>query len=70
MIHCGQDFFFKLVFPDRVSLCSPGRHGTHCIDQAGLKLRHLPASASKVLVLKACATTAPFAIKILVMLNL
>ncbi|KRX29890.1 hypothetical protein T09_11165 [Trichinella sp. T9] len=30
----------------RVSLCSPGCPGTHSVDQAGLKLRNLPASAS------------------------
>jgi hypothetical protein len=44
---------------DRVSLCSSGCPGTHSVDQAGLKLRNLPASASRVLGLKACATTAP-----------
>jgi hypothetical protein len=33
-------------FQDRVSLCSPGCPGTHSIDQAGLKLRNPPASAS------------------------
>jgi hypothetical protein len=33
-------------FRDRVSLCSPGCPGTHFVDQAGLKLRNLPASAS------------------------
>ena len=37
--------------------CSPGCPGTHSIDQAGLKLRNLPASASRVLGLKVCATT-------------
>jgi hypothetical protein len=47
-----------LVFRDRVSLCSPGCHGSHFVDQAGLKLRNLPASASQVLGLKAYATTA------------
>jgi hypothetical protein len=47
-----------LVFRDRVSLCSPGWPGTHSVDQAGLELRNLPASASQVLELKACATTA------------
>jgi hypothetical protein len=46
-----------LVFPDRVSLCSPDCPGTHSVDQAGLKLRNLPASASQVLGLKVCATT-------------
>jgi hypothetical protein len=50
--------FFFLVFRDRVSLCSPGCPGTHSVDQAGLELRNLPASASQVLGLKACATTA------------
>jgi hypothetical protein len=47
-----------LVFQDRVSLCSPGYPETHSVDQSGLKLRNLPASASPVLGLKACATTA------------
>jgi hypothetical protein len=47
-----------LVFRDRVSLCSPGCPGTHFVDQAGLELRNLPASASQVLGLKVCATTA------------
>ena len=51
-------FFFFLVFRDRVSLCSPGCPGTHFVDQAGLKLRNPPASASQVLGLKACTTTA------------
>jgi hypothetical protein len=41
-----------------VSLYSPGCPGTHFVDQAGLELRNLPASASQVLGLKACATTA------------
>jgi hypothetical protein len=36
----------------------PGCPGTHSVDQAGLKLRNLPASGSQVLGLKACATTA------------
>jgi hypothetical protein len=52
----GSHFFF---FPrHRVSLCSPGCPATHSVDQAGLELRNLPASASQVLGLKACATTA------------
>jgi hypothetical protein len=50
-------FFFFLVFRDRVSLYSPGCPGTHSVDQAGLELRNLPASASQVLGLKLCATT-------------
>jgi hypothetical protein len=55
-------FWFGLVwfgfFQDRVSLCSLGCPGTHSVDQAGLELRNPPASASDVLGLKACATTA------------
>jgi hypothetical protein len=50
-------FFFFLVFRDRVSLCSPGCPGTHFVDQAGLELRNLPASAYRVLGLKAYTTT-------------
>jgi hypothetical protein len=49
-------FFGFLVFQDRVSLYSPGCPGTHSVDQAGLELRNPPASASRVLGLKACAT--------------
>jgi hypothetical protein len=41
-----------------VSLYSPGCPGTHSVDQAVLELRNPPASASRVLGLKACATTA------------
>jgi hypothetical protein len=47
-----------LVFGDRVSLYSPGCPGTHFVDQAGLELRNPSASASQVLELKVCATTA------------
>jgi hypothetical protein len=54
----GPFFFIFLVFRDRVSLCSPGCPGTHSVEQAGLELRNLPASASQVLELKACTTTA------------
>jgi hypothetical protein len=50
--------FLFLVFRDRVSLYSPGCPGTHFVDQGGLELRNPPASASQVLGLKACATTA------------
>jgi hypothetical protein len=45
-----------MVFRDRVSLYSPGCPGTHFVDQAELELRNPPASASRVLGLKACAT--------------
>jgi hypothetical protein len=37
----------------RQSLYSPGCPGTHFVDQAGLELRNPPASASRVLELKA-----------------
>jgi hypothetical protein len=47
-----------VCFWDRVSLYSPGCPGTHFVDQAGLELRNPPASASRVLGLKVCATTA------------
>jgi hypothetical protein len=49
--------FLFLFFQNRVSLYSPGCPGTHFVDQAGLDLRNPPASASRVLGLKACATT-------------
>jgi hypothetical protein len=39
-------FFFFFGFRDRVSLYSPGCPGTHFVDQAGLKLKIPPASAS------------------------
>jgi hypothetical protein len=51
-------FWVVCFFRDRVSLCSPGCPGTHFVDQAGHELRNPPASASRVLGLKACATTA------------
>jgi hypothetical protein len=47
-------YLFIGFFQDRVSLCSPGCPGTHSVDQAGLELRNLPASASQGLGLKAC----------------
>jgi hypothetical protein len=50
-------FFFFCFFRDRVSLCSPVCPGTHFVDQAGLKLRNPPASASRVLGLKTRTTT-------------
>jgi hypothetical protein len=55
-----QKFLFVCLFVcfrGRVSQYSPGCPGTHSVDQAGLKLRNLPASAFQVLGLKACATT-------------
>jgi hypothetical protein len=41
-------------------VCSPGCPGTHSVDQAGLELINLSASASQVLGLKACATIISF----------
>jgi hypothetical protein len=57
-LFCFVFFLFVclFVFRDRVSLCSPGCPGTHSVDQAGLELRNPPASASRVLGLKACTT--------------
>ena len=46
------------VFQDRVSLYSPACPRTHFVDQVVLELRGQPASASWVLGLKVCATTA------------
>jgi hypothetical protein len=46
-----------VCFLDGVSLYIVGCPGTHFVDQAGLELRNLPASASHVLRIKACATT-------------
>jgi hypothetical protein len=42
-----------LVFSRQGFSCSPGCPGAHSVDQAGLKLRDPPASASQVLGLKA-----------------
>ena len=50
--------FCCCCFGDKVSLYSPGYPGIHSVDQAGVELRNLPASASRVLGLKACTTTA------------
>jgi hypothetical protein len=50
--------FCLVLFCDIVSLCSPWCPETHCVDQATLELRNLLASASQVLGLKACATSA------------
>ena len=51
-------FFFFFGFFETGFLCVAlaGSPGTHFVDQAGLKLRNPPASASRVLELKACAT--------------
>ena len=61
VLYCPGTFDCALTLPDlsldRVSLYSLGCPGTHFVDQAGLELRNLPSSASRVLGLKACATT-------------
>jgi hypothetical protein len=53
----GLGFGFGFGF-SRQGLYSPGCPGTHSVDQADLELRNLPASASQVLGLKVCITTA------------
>jgi hypothetical protein len=50
-------FVLILFYRDRVSLYISGCPGTHFVNQAGLKLRNPPSSASQVLGLKASATT-------------
>ena len=52
------DRYLVFLFLDRVALCSFGCPGTHSVDQAGLKCRNPPASASQLLRLKACTATA------------
>ena len=52
-------FFYLLIdlfgfFRDRVSLYSPGCPGTHSVDQAGLELTNLPASASRAEIKGVC----------------
>jgi hypothetical protein len=49
-------FFVGWGVRDRVSLYSPGCPGAHFVDQASIKLRNPPASASQVLGSKAYAT--------------
>jgi hypothetical protein len=54
-------FVFLFCFFETGFLCislASGFPGTHFVDPVGLKLRNLPASASQVLGLKVCATTA------------
>ena len=53
-------FFFFLFFSFLFffSLCNTGCPGINSVDQAGVKLRKLPAFVSQVLGPKACATTA------------
>jgi hypothetical protein len=61
LLFCFVLFLFVcFVFQDRVSPYNPGCPGTHFVDQAGLELRNLPASASRVLELKLCTTKPGF----------
>jgi hypothetical protein len=53
-----KGFFCLFVFRDRVSLYSSGCLGAHSVNQAGLRNLPASASASQVLGLKVCATTA------------
>jgi hypothetical protein len=48
--------FDLFYFQGRVSLCNPGCPGTPSVNQASLKIKDPPASASRVLGLKICAT--------------
>lgn len=50
-------FCFLFVFPDNGFSVAPGCSITHPVYQAGFEFRELPASAPKVLELKAFATT-------------
>jgi hypothetical protein len=50
----------SFFFPRQGFSDSPGYPGTHFVDQAGRELWNPPASASRVLGLKACATTPGF----------
>jgi hypothetical protein len=47
---------FVCLFFETWFLCSAGCPGTHSVDQADLKIRDPPASASQVLGLKVCVT--------------
>jgi hypothetical protein len=49
-------YFLFSMFRGRLSLHSCDCPGTHSVDQAGLKLTELPASASRMLGLKAYTT--------------
>ena len=54
LLHTSE-FFVLRVFLSRVSLCSSGQPETLSVD---LELRNLPASASQMLGLNVCTTTA------------
>jgi hypothetical protein len=53
---CFILFYFVLFFRAKVSLYSPGCPGLPFVDQAGVELRNLPASAFQVMGLNVCAT--------------
>jgi hypothetical protein len=55
-VFCFVLFCFVLFCFFETGLHSPGCTGIHSVEQAGLELRNLPASASQVLGLKVCAT--------------
>jgi hypothetical protein len=57
-VHPETYFILLVFFQGGFSLCGPGCPGAHYVDQASLELRNLPVSASQVLGLKACASTA------------
>jgi hypothetical protein len=54
----GRPCLFVCIFQAGFPQCSPCFPGTHSVDQAVLELRNPPASASQVLGLKVCTTTA------------
>ena len=56
--HRQTFFFFFWFFETGFFRVAPGCPGTHSIDQDGLELRNPLGSASQVLVLKVCDTTA------------
>ena len=51
---CGVVLILFAYFREKVSLSSHSRLGIHYVDQAGLKLRDLPVSASQILELNVC----------------
>ena len=53
---CFILFCFVLFFRAKVSLYSPSCPGPPFVDQAGVELRNLPASAFQVMGLNVCAT--------------
>ena len=58
LIFCLFGFLFFPFFKTGFLCVGWGWPGTHSVDQSGLELRNPPASASQVLGIKVCATTA------------